>query len=59
MSSFEDWNIGFSLYTEVSSFQGVGIEGFHSNNISENTIFCVRMKGTGDRRLPFAEAIKI
>ena len=23
------WNIGVPLYTEVSSFQGVGIEGFH------------------------------
>ena len=23
------WNRGVSLYTEVSSFQGVGIEGFH------------------------------
>ena len=24
------WNRGVSLYTEVSSFQGVGIEEFHS-----------------------------
>ncbi len=23
------WNRGVPLYTEVSSFQGVGIEGFH------------------------------
>ena len=23
------WNIGVPLYTEVSSFQGVGIEEFH------------------------------
>ena len=24
-----DWNRGVPLYTEVSSFQGVGIEEFH------------------------------
>ncbi len=31
MSSFHEggWNGGVPLYTEVSSFQGVGIEGFH------------------------------
>ncbi len=39
------WNRGVPLYTEVSSFQGVGIEGFHCIQRCPGLQRCPHLRG--------------